>query len=361
MCLGITGATLGFLRFNTHPANIFMGDTGSQFLGFGASIVSIRLTQQADIKLSPLLPLILLGIPIFDTMAVMLRRMARGASPFSPDRNHIHHRLLDMGFDHYEVVVILYVLQGFLSVAAFLLRYADDIILAAFIAVVFGAIFGSLHLGDRYPGRFRREKTPSTSPDKHLGYRFHPNLYVAIKCLLALTPSTIIVLSGYYSNTSSLDLSVLAWAISLLFFITSLRKTQPHLLHIEHIAQYILCSISAFLLYKIAANTDTNYIRLLAAYLFAFTCFLLIFPPPNSAKFELTPLDYLVMLVAAFLAELPVENLQLQILALCLSCLIMLLYITEFVIANEVFPTRKLRIGTLLTACGLAASLFVRT
>jgi UDP-GlcNAc:undecaprenyl-phosphate GlcNAc-1-phosphate transferase len=101
--LAFIGAIFGFLRFNTHPATIFMGDTGSQLLGFAAITLSLALTQRQT-ALSPLLPLILLGFPVLDTLTVMITRILRKRSPFSADRNHFHHNLLDLGFRHPESV-----------------------------------------------------------------------------------------------------------------------------------------------------------------------------------------------------------------------------------------------------------------
>lgn len=137
----IIGAILGFLRFNTHPARVFMGDGGSQILGFSAAVLAVVLTQDRTTPLSSALPLLLLGIPIIDTLMVMTQRIVEGRSPFKADRNHIHHRLLGMGFDHHEAVMAIYMLQGSLFVTAWFLRYESDLtIVATFAAVSFAAI-----------------------------------------------------------------------------------------------------------------------------------------------------------------------------------------------------------------------------
>ncbi|THB69784.1 MAG: undecaprenyl/decaprenyl-phosphate alpha-N-acetylglucosaminyl 1-phosphate transferase, partial [Gammaproteobacteria bacterium] len=126
IAISIMGSTLGFLRFNTHPARIFMGDTGSQFLGFAIGTLAIMVTQQDDMPYNPGIPLILLCWPIFDTLMVMFIRICQGKSPFVADKNHIHHRLLALGLDHYEVVFVIYLVQAILATIAFSLRnYAD--------------------------------------------------------------------------------------------------------------------------------------------------------------------------------------------------------------------------------------------
>jgi UDP-GlcNAc:undecaprenyl-phosphate GlcNAc-1-phosphate transferase len=125
VALALSGVLFGFLRFNTHPASIFMGDAGSQFLGFSAATLSIYLTQVTP-TLSPVLPLILLGFPILDTLTVMAIRIARGRSPFLADKNHFHHHLIGLGLRHTESVLVIYVFQTLLIISAILLRYHSD-------------------------------------------------------------------------------------------------------------------------------------------------------------------------------------------------------------------------------------------
>jgi UDP-GlcNAc:undecaprenyl-phosphate/decaprenyl-phosphate GlcNAc-1-phosphate transferase len=124
--LALGGALFGFLRFNTHPASIFMGDCGSQFLGFSVITLSLALTQGHSTPLSPILPLILIGFPVLDTLTVMVTRLARGRSPFAADKNHFHHNLMALGFLHPESVLIIYGLQTLLLLAAVNLRFYSD-------------------------------------------------------------------------------------------------------------------------------------------------------------------------------------------------------------------------------------------
>jgi UDP-GlcNAc:undecaprenyl-phosphate GlcNAc-1-phosphate transferase len=141
VCLAIAGAIFGFLRYNTHPATVFMGDTGSQLLGFSAITLSLHLTQ-GNTALSPVLPLLLLGIPVLDTLSVMVFRLASGKSPFSADKNHIHHNLIALGLHHGESVLVIYTCQTLLVVAAFLLRfYSDWLLLGGYLGFSVAAVF----------------------------------------------------------------------------------------------------------------------------------------------------------------------------------------------------------------------------
>jgi len=128
MALAVAGGIVGFLWFNTHPAIVFMGDTGSQFIGFMAVFLSIYLTQDVIQVLNPALPLLLLGLPILDTLLVMVRRIRAGKSPFSPDKTHIHHRFMQYGFSHAEAVGYIYLLQSIFLASAFIFRYSSDLV-----------------------------------------------------------------------------------------------------------------------------------------------------------------------------------------------------------------------------------------
>jgi len=115
----LMGALVGFLFFNFNPARIFMGDSGSYFLGFSLATMSLAgALQKASTAVSLLVPLVALGLPIFDTAFSVLRRALERRSLFSPDRGHIHHRLLDMGLTHKRAVMLLYGVSLLLTVAA---------------------------------------------------------------------------------------------------------------------------------------------------------------------------------------------------------------------------------------------------
>lgn len=123
----VLGGLLGFLRFNTYPARIFMGDAGSQFLGFFMAVSAIVLTDPQRGPYTPALGLFLLGLPLLDTVGVMLQRLKEGRSPFVADKNHLHHKLLAMGLSHYEAVLMIYLLQAALVTLAYVLRWQSEL------------------------------------------------------------------------------------------------------------------------------------------------------------------------------------------------------------------------------------------
>jgi UDP-GlcNAc:undecaprenyl-phosphate GlcNAc-1-phosphate transferase len=119
MMAPLLGALLGFLFFNFNPARIFMGDSGSYFLGFLIGTTSLAgPLQKTSAAVSIMMPILALGLPIFDTLFSIVRRVLERRSPFSPDRGHVHHRLLAMGLTHKRAVLILYGICIALTAAA---------------------------------------------------------------------------------------------------------------------------------------------------------------------------------------------------------------------------------------------------
>ena len=124
--LALMGSCFGFLPFNFNPAKIFMGDSGSTFLGFILASLSIQGVFKSYAVISFAVPLLILGLPLFDAMFAMIRRIYHGKSPMSADRGHLHHRLIDMGFSQKQTVFILYAISGILGITAvFLAEYGS--------------------------------------------------------------------------------------------------------------------------------------------------------------------------------------------------------------------------------------------
>ncbi len=163
------GAVLGFLFYNFNPARIFMGDSGSYFLGYTLATTSLLGSMQgASTAVSLLVPIIALGVPIFDTLFAMVRRVLERRPIFSPDRGHVHHRLLDMGITHKRAVLILYGLSVVFTIAAIGVSIgkswqAGIAILAASVVLVgfirFAGYFEYLHIIRRQKARLRTRDT----------------------------------------------------------------------------------------------------------------------------------------------------------------------------------------------------------
>ncbi|GIO67561.1 undecaprenyl-phosphate alpha-N-acetylglucosaminyl 1-phosphate transferase [Paenibacillus cookii] len=117
LCLLLLGAIIGFLFFNFHPAQIFMGDTGSLFLGFCLAMLSMLGFKQIAI-VSFITPLIIIGVPLSDTFFAIVRRWIQKKPIFAPDKGHLHHCLREIGFSHRQSVLIVYGIAAFFGVLA---------------------------------------------------------------------------------------------------------------------------------------------------------------------------------------------------------------------------------------------------
>ncbi len=140
----LAGAGFGFLPYNFNPAKIFMGDTGSTFLGFVLACISVQGIMKTYALISFAIPVLILGLPIFDTIFAILRRVLTGRSIMSPDRGHLHHRLLDMGFSQKQTVAILYTLTSILCLTAVVMALKDAIRGLILVFAVLGILLVSL-------------------------------------------------------------------------------------------------------------------------------------------------------------------------------------------------------------------------
>ncbi len=145
MAAALAGACFGFLPYNFNPAKLFMGDTGATFLGYILACISIQGPFKTYVAFT--VPLLVLGLPIFDTLFAIIRRLLKGQSIMAPDRGHLHHKLIDKGYSHRTTVIILYGLSAILAISAIVMLLTDisrSLILIA--SVILVALF-ALTLG----------------------------------------------------------------------------------------------------------------------------------------------------------------------------------------------------------------------
>lgn len=152
MSAALVGACCGFLPYNFSPASIFMGDTGSTFLGFVMASLSVLGLFKIHAIISFAVPFIAFGIPIFDTSFAIFRRIKEHRPIMSPDRGHLHHRLVDMGFSHKQAVLIIYAICIVLGAVA-VLSFKSKLL--AIVIAVLGVIGAFVF---RYWGRMKKEE-----------------------------------------------------------------------------------------------------------------------------------------------------------------------------------------------------------
>jgi UDP-GlcNAc:undecaprenyl-phosphate/decaprenyl-phosphate GlcNAc-1-phosphate transferase len=157
MSVALAGAILGFLRFNFNPATIFLGDSGSLFIGFLLSALALAGAQKAPTFVAVAIPVVSFGLPILETALSILRRLIAGRPIFTADREHIHHKLLAMGFSHREVVIVLYAVSAVFALLSLFLLWPTGSTLGLVLAVVGTGIWlGIQHLNYPEFGELRR-------------------------------------------------------------------------------------------------------------------------------------------------------------------------------------------------------------
>jgi UDP-GlcNAc:undecaprenyl-phosphate GlcNAc-1-phosphate transferase len=142
LCVALAGALLGFLRWNFHPASIFIGTSGVMFVGYALAVLAILGSAKVAVAL------LVLGVPIIDTFWNIVRRVVTGHSPFTPDRGHIHHRLLDLGLSHSRTVLVIYAICLALAVLSFVLSGTGQVYAFLGLAVGFGLALFLLTRGE---------------------------------------------------------------------------------------------------------------------------------------------------------------------------------------------------------------------
>jgi UDP-GlcNAc:undecaprenyl-phosphate/decaprenyl-phosphate GlcNAc-1-phosphate transferase len=311
LALLIIGAVLGFLRYNTYPARVFMGDSGSQLLGFCAAVLAVMLTQDSTAPLSAALPLLLLGIPIIDTATVMTSRVLAGKSPFKADRNHIHHRLLTLGFDHHEAVMIIYVAQALLFLAAWFMRYDSDIAIACTFVTAGTVLLSCLRYAHRIGWQWRDSHAHATQKASLLRAIFlwasAPKRLPRWSCYLIATAMALYAVITLSVSAAPLkDAGLLATVAALVLAINIVwRWKQSELSWIDKGAFYVAAAIVVFLSESGAGKlNEWNATLWTATAVIAVSVAIRLRLQPER-RFVVTPLDVLVVIAAVIIPNLP--------------------------------------------------------
>lgn len=165
LAAALAGSCVGLLPYNRNPAKIFMGDTGATFLGFTLSIISIEGLFKFYTAISFAVPFLILGIPILDTFLAIIRRLLEGKSPFTADRNHLHHQLIDMGFNQKQSVAVLYSVSAVLGIVAVVSSVAGSklswLLFFMGVVIIFGIYFYVVHCGRRHQKDSKTDEKPA--------------------------------------------------------------------------------------------------------------------------------------------------------------------------------------------------------
>ena len=329
------GAVLGFLRFNTHPARIFMGDSGSQMLGFSVGALALMATQGETSPLSAALPLLLLGLPIMDTLAVMLTRIRAGRSPFSADSNHLHHRLLSLGFAHREAVLLIYVMQVGLVLLAYFLRFESDpavfVVFCGFAALVLGLLHWAsrsgwhVHLAERSGGI--RQCLNTLRPTGRI-----PSLALAVMAGCLVIYATTVLAS---SRRVGADLGLMCFGLLVVLVLLTSWKAERSLVWFERAAAYVSVVLLVYLDQTIPHKAPLMTTLAWSCIGITAIAALIRFWLSPTRRFELTALDLIVIFISLVMPNLP-GSLQLPPnLTAGIAKAIILLYVVEMLLTID--------------------------
>jgi UDP-GlcNAc:undecaprenyl-phosphate GlcNAc-1-phosphate transferase len=361
----IVGAILGFLRYNTHPARVFMGDGGSQILGFSAAVLAVVLTQDVLTPLSSALPLLLLGIPIIDTLMVMAQRMLEGRSPLQADRNHIHHRLLAIGFDHHEAVIGIYLLQASLFVAAWFLRYESDLTIIALFAVfsllTIGLLYRATARGWRLRPPSRQGHATSTQLQRLISWLREPaHLPRAALFIIAVCIALYFIAVAKVLEQPSRDVQWLAGVIALAMFgliVTRWRRTEAGWM--EKAAVFLALVMAVYFDRQSVTFLEQTVATQITVFGLLVISIVIRFRLASDRRFRVTPLDILVIFIAVVVPNLPGSIISAATGGESVSKLIALMYGVETLFAAAARWWRLPSVAALgfLTVCSLYGGL----
>ncbi len=349
VALAALGGVIGFLRYNTHPASVFMGDGGSQFLGFTAGFLAVFLVERVNTAVSPALPALLLGLPIVDILAVFVQRVYRGMNWFRASRNHIHHRLLALGFDHYEAVVIIYSIQTFFVVSAVFLMYESDALILSIYFGVCTLIFTLLFIAEKQKWRAHKTKRLSSLAQIIDSIKRHRLFSVAPMRFVSLAIPALFILVGFIASQIPRDLGVVSVLLAMILLLyLALRRTKDTT--ILQVVTYVTATFVVYLETRYCRQwapfvdtTEIVYFLLLATAIGITIRF------GRKGEFKTTPMDYLVIFVVLFagflLHNLP-EKAELGAMAIKLT---IIFYGCELIITRMHKLVHLLTIATLAT------------
>jgi UDP-GlcNAc:undecaprenyl-phosphate GlcNAc-1-phosphate transferase len=296
VALAVMGGAFGFLRFNTHPARVFMGDSGSQFLGFSLGTLAVMLTQQVNTSMSMALPALILGLPIVDILAVFAQRAYQGLNWFKATKNHIHHRLLELGFDHYQSVVIIYSIQAFFVLSALALRYEADAVLLTLYLGVCGLVFALLVLGERTGWRANKLGVESGISRVIQSLKAHSLFSKAPILFIKLSIPAYFIVGSLWVGEVPRDFGLTAAGIAAVLLVATIFDRIQSNAYLVRIAIYGTAAFLVYLIHNYSLQAPEDFSELRWAYYVVLALSIaIVVRYVRDIEFRSTPMDYLMV------------------------------------------------------------------
>jgi UDP-GlcNAc:undecaprenyl-phosphate GlcNAc-1-phosphate transferase len=354
--LASMGGLLGFLRYNTYPASVFMGDGGSQFLGFTLAFLVVLLTQSIDTSLAPMVVLLLLGLPIVDILTVLKKRIRGGMNWFRATKNHIHHRLLQLGFHHQESVVTIYSIQTLCVLSAIALRHKSDWVIAVVYLAICGLTYSILGFAEKSGWRISKEDRPVAFGQAVSAVR-HTFLVVAPRRILDVVIPAYLVIGSLLAKDVPRDFGVAAGVVFVLMVIETVF-TQAHRSIIRRALVYMTATFVIYLQldYPQALQSWAGLARMGFFFLVAGSVFTAIRFSPRRRKYEFnyTAMDYLMAIIVLITVVYSYFELHNDSIAFFVAKLVVVLYACELMMIEKRNRWNILNISSLLAGGILA-------
>jgi UDP-GlcNAc:undecaprenyl-phosphate GlcNAc-1-phosphate transferase len=346
IALAFVGGVLGFLRFNTYPARIYMGDAGSQLLGFLIACLAIIVTQQEGSAYNKFLPVLLLGIPILDILQVIPVRIHKKLPLPGPDNEHFHHQLIKVGFRHYEVVVVVYLLQALLMAMAYFSRYGSDLNVVlfylAFVATTCGLLLAANYSGWQFRKR-QRQKGRNERRNRLLRKLspLYPYLAKIVSATIIVFMFTSIYIIGEFNRPLAKVALIIAIVLGFVSFLAGHRYKQ---------LTRLSCGIASILIaYLLSQLNISMQQEILVSGLLVFLALFLVLSIRMTRKddFTLDTQDLLLLLAVVFLPMLPFQTLDSYSVSRIALTAFLLLYSVEFLINTGRGSVRAVNVASI--------------
>lgn len=325
-----------------------MGDSGSQFLGFTLGFLAVLLTQDVNTALSPALPALLLGLPIVDILAVFAQRIYHGMNWFRATRNHIHHRLLALGFHHYEAVVIIYSIQMFFIVSAIFLCYESDILILSIYIATCALVFLFLILAERSGWRAHRRHGKSRFAFLVQSVIQHRFFVSGTTSAVAIFMAIMFLGSSVLANHVPRDLGISAGLLAITLLLVLMLGPKGSV--ILRAVSYVTAAFIVYLETKyISPGPASLHNAIIGLYVLLAISVWLSVRYASDSGFRTSPMDFLVIFVVLTVGIITQNQLHEELLGTMAVKIVILFYACELIFTKLRNRWTSLSVSTLVT------------
>lgn len=336
VAVAVIGGLFGFLRFNTHPARVFMGDAGSQFIGFSLGVLTVALTQEDNPGFSMALPALILGLPVIDIIVVFMLRIYHRMNWFRATKNHVHHRLLEIGYDHYQAVVIIYSIQAFFVVSALSMKFAPDWVILSLYSAVCIILFAALFVAER---KGWRAGNPNEKSDLAVFVSVLRSRHVLDRWPIRLVHVAVplyFLWSAFWVGVVPTDFGWTAVLITALLMLGLVLRRRASAGYMTRVAVYGLGASLVYLVQRSSESVPGNFDVLRVGFFVVLAIAIgLAVRYVRDVEFDTTPTDYLLVFLVIATAIFAQEGLQISHLGGMVAQIAILFYGCELIITRQ--------------------------